>query len=952
MDPLDATVNNFSFVSGQSASLNSSVCHSPTSRFAAGGLSKGRYVPPQTSLSASRNQRQASSNNNFGGRHHSHSVGDRFVGCDEEEDETHAIYARSCSHKWGSPTFSPTHTDLPPSATFLFTPQTSVARAGAGAAESDADMDLDNTARSIFPDHGVSPQGLGRASIGGDEVAAMSASRKEGRLHLYNLEASQLEWASAVAAASSPSSGTHNNNNYASPHSPSSVSSPLMEGNHFRNRAERGREVVAADMTAADIIRGAEEASAANASPHALPPVAPTLNSTAAQALKSLASGDSEPYFSSLAGVLLPSQMSGGGVELGIQSPLRPSPVAASTQAHQFETSKSLTYLRNKNRHFQTAAFRTIPQTPERILDAPELVSDFYLNLLDWSSKNVVSVALSNTCYLWNATNCSITQLMTTNEQRNVITAVSWHAGGDVIAIGLTSGEIKIWNVNPEARCLHTITSHTERVCSLSWHGHLLASGSRDTTIIIHNLQGVVEGDRYPRGQMLAGSGVVLQGHTQEVCGVSWSPDGTQLASGGNDNVLCIWNVKKENLEVSLGWQFSEHTAAIKAIAWNPTRRHCLVTGGGTADKTLRVWNTLTGERTHLVDTRSQVCGIAWNRDGTEFVSSHGFSDNQLSIWRFPTMKKIADLTGHTSRVLHLARSPDGEMVVSAAEDETIRFWRCFAPSSAANAAAKKKAVDIAPVSTEEELTERTQQSSEVAAIVAAVQRDMLRHSRRTVHLPPTSHQMGGRSNENVSPTPLGSAPFLSVQRPQFSNTERSCGRPIAAVPHYHCGDSVENELVMFVASNTVASRRQPPQRASSLYTASGGDQFTTIGDQHQSPLHIQRGSSPLSSKSSLSPVEYTKAPLPVHNRASSPFGDLFCGWEGGHQLQRESSLEVGKHHYVGASRGGGFSAWGEQQHSPFQIAGMFAETGSGKHTASSNTFANAFTTLSAGSCR
>ena len=37
-------------------------------------------------------------------------------------------------------------------------------------------------------------------------------------------------------------------------------------------------------------------------------------------------------------------------------------------------------------------AFRHIPSSPERILDAPELIDDYYLNLLDWSSTNIVSI--------------------------------------------------------------------------------------------------------------------------------------------------------------------------------------------------------------------------------------------------------------------------------------------------------------------------------------------------------------------------------------------------------------------------------------------------------------------------------------------------------------------------------------------------------------------------------
>lgn len=56
-------------------------------------------------------------------------------------------------------------------------------------------------------------------------------------------------------------------------------------------------------------------------------------------------------------------------------------------------------------------------------------------------------------------------------------------------------------------------------------------------------------------------------------------------------------------------------------------------------------------------------------------------------------MAKVAELTGHTSRVLHLAQSPDGTTVVSAAADETLRFWRCFGePAGAATKAAPAKA--------------------------------------------------------------------------------------------------------------------------------------------------------------------------------------------------------------------------------------------------------------------
>jgi cell division cycle protein 20 (cofactor of APC complex) len=106
--------------------------------------------------------------------------------------------------------------------------------------------------------------------------------------------------------------------------------------------------------------------------------------------------------------------------------------------------------------------------------------------------------------------------------------------------------------------------------------------------------------------------------------------------------------------------------------------RNVLASGGGTADRTIRIWNTALGTNLKTVDTGSQVCSIQWNSHQRELVSSHGFSDNQLILWKYPTMTKVQEFTGHTSRVLHLAKSPSGGTICSASADETLRFWDIF----------------------------------------------------------------------------------------------------------------------------------------------------------------------------------------------------------------------------------------------------------------------------------
>jgi cell division cycle 20-like protein 1 (cofactor of APC complex) len=73
------------------------------------------------------------------------------------------------------------------------------------------------------------------------------------------------------------------------------------------------------------------------------------------------------------------------------------------------------------------------------------------------------------------------------------------------------------------------------------------------------------------------------------VCGLKWSPDGQQLCSGGNDNKLYIWNQKSNEPVV----RYSDHIAAVKAVTWSPHQHGLLLSGGGTADKTIKFRNTL-----------------------------------------------------------------------------------------------------------------------------------------------------------------------------------------------------------------------------------------------------------------------------------------------------------------------------------------------------------------------
>lgn len=327
--------------------------------------------------------------------------------------------------------------------------------------------------------------------------------------------------------------------------------------------------------------------------------------------------------------------------------------------------------------------YRHIASKPEKILDAPNILDDYYLNLVDWGSNNILAVALAESVYLWHAETGEIEQLCDVDGDNvnNYVTSVSFIQGGQHIAVGTNSNDVQIWDV-ARMRRLRSMRSHTSRVGALAWNNHLVSSGSRDGSIHHHDV-------RVPRHHIAS-----LVGHTQEVCGLKWNATGTQLASGANDNTVRVWDHQPQQFQQSAAGNgdaptivtpkhtFTAHTAAVKALAWCPWQTNLLATGGGTADRFLRFWNTSSGTCVNAVDTKSQVCSVVWNPHDKELLTSHGFSQNQLTVWKYPSLVRMAELQGHTSRVLHTALSPDGQTVVSGAADETLRFWKVFADSS------------------------------------------------------------------------------------------------------------------------------------------------------------------------------------------------------------------------------------------------------------------------------
>ena len=124
-------------------------------------------------------------------------------------------------------------------------------------------------------------------------------------------------------------------------------------------------------------------------------------------------------------------------------------------------------------------------QTSEKTLDAPDIIDDYYLNLLDWGSSNVLSIALGHTVYLWDASDGATSELVTIDDECGPVTTVKWAPDGRHIAVGLNNSEVQLWDStsNRLVSCLytHSVLCHLSRsrILILFYYGAAAANVER-----------------------------------------------------------------------------------------------------------------------------------------------------------------------------------------------------------------------------------------------------------------------------------------------------------------------------------------------------------------------------------------------------------------------------------------------------------------------------------------
>jgi len=216
---------------------------------------------------------------------------------------------------------------------------------------------------------------------------------------------------------------------------------------------------------------------------------------------------------------------------------------------------------------------------------------------------------------------------------------------------------------------IYTYHGHSATVKAVSWspNGTRIASGSEDWTVQVWDATS-------------GGNVVALRNTGNTMLAVAWSLDGKRIAAGERDAFGNVYML--DAISASTLFTYHDHSADVRSLAWSPNSKriasaysvsHHFDSQGVPVG--VLVWNAADGSNTYTYKGHSgDVNAVAWSPDGTRIAS--GGDDNTVQVWDAVTGNHLHTYTGHAASVNAVTWSPDSKRIASGGDDNTVQVWQ------------------------------------------------------------------------------------------------------------------------------------------------------------------------------------------------------------------------------------------------------------------------------------
>lgn len=369
---------------------------------------------------------------------------------------------------------------------------------------------------------------------------------------------------------------------------------------------------------------------------------------------------------------------------------------------------------------------KDIPVIPFRVLNAPALRDDYYCSLLAYSpTLSCLAVGLGPHVYLWSeakgTSRANIPDSLTAPFASHVTSIFfsSAEGGSAILAIGRADGKITLWSpLDKEPRFDSEQPSPVSCVCfrpsivrrpsvrepSMPVTTEELLVGDEEGHVYFYAIEWPTQDQR----DLFAWHGSMtllarIACHTQQVCGLAWSPDGDFFATGGNDNQLFLFETKKilkpaarsrgdsdatvnvrsgddnssdipvtgqgEVLSITPGQERHVFAlnAAVKAIAFAPWQPSLIAAGGGSNDRCIHFFHTFSGAALATIDCHAQVTSLIWSEQRREIAATFGFAQPEhsyrVAVFTWPRCRMVVGIPWYSEeRALYAVAYPKGPL--------------------------------------------------------------------------------------------------------------------------------------------------------------------------------------------------------------------------------------------------------------------------------------------------